>query len=89
MTSRELISEVNHFEQRESPGWKISEQKERHSLRKRKVNDRSHWTEDGRYSNAFHRPSPSVKQLLLLQVRKCEKHGRGDGKITGRKDNQK
>lgn len=27
VTSRGLISEVNHFEQqRESPGWKISEQ---------------------------------------------------------------
>lgn len=32
MTSRGLISEVNHFEQqRESPGWRISEQEERDS----------------------------------------------------------
>lgn len=29
VTSRGLISEVNHFEQqRESPGWKISEEEE-------------------------------------------------------------
>lgn len=35
-TSRGLISEINHFEQqRESPGWKISEQEERDSQRKR------------------------------------------------------
>lgn len=32
VTSRGLISEANHFEQqRESPGWKISEQEERDS----------------------------------------------------------
>lgn len=35
VTSRGLISEVNHSErQRESPGWKISEREERHSQRK-------------------------------------------------------
>lgn len=35
VTSRGLISEANHFEQqRESPGWKISEQEERDSKRK-------------------------------------------------------
>lgn len=35
VTSRGLISEVNHSEQqRESPGWKISERAERHSQRK-------------------------------------------------------
>lgn len=35
VTSRGLISEVNHFEQqRESPGWKISEREERVSQRK-------------------------------------------------------
>lgn len=34
VTSRGLISEVNHFEQqRESPGWKISEQEARDSQR--------------------------------------------------------
>lgn len=37
VTSRGLISEVNHFEQqRESPGWKISEQEERDSQRERR-----------------------------------------------------
>lgn len=43
VTSRGLISEVNHFEQqRESPGWKISEQEERDSQREtgRGVNKR-------------------------------------------------
>ena len=35
VTSRGLISEANHFEQqRESPGWKISEQEERDSKEK-------------------------------------------------------
>lgn len=58
VTSRGLISEVNHSEQqRESPGWKISERAERHSqrkMRRRVIKDRKDRTDDrGIYRNSL------------------------------------
>jgi len=66
VTSRGLISEVNHSEQqRESPGWKISEQEERDSqikMRRGRIKGRNHWTEDGRYPSRIYKTSSSVTQ---------------------------
>lgn len=67
VTSRGLISEANHFEQqRESPGWKISEQEERDWEKKKTrrgwIKERNDWTEVGRFPSRFYKTSPSVKQ---------------------------